>query len=513
MKGTAMLSTSMGIATRITPVGSLTLRARKVKLISLVPNERDRMRPFVTAASALSLAISVTRALPQQFPFGAPVEPQLSVQQTQDWTVLSHGAFKDHRVRIRQPKGVCDDSVKQHSGYLDTPSGRHFYFYHFESRNDPKNDPISLWLNGGPGCSSFTGLLMELGPCRVAPVGQNATVNPHAWNNNASLIFLDQPVGVGYSYADKTDKGVWTTEAAAEDVYAFLSIFFDYFNDQYGKTPFFIAGESYAGRYIPTFGDYIVKRNKEAKKNGLAKINLKSVLIGNGFTNPKMQYGAYYPTVCTNSTGYGPYVDEKGCESMQAALPRCQALVQKCYDDPKNAAVCLSANQYCEATQTERYYETGRNPYDMEKFGDYAEEKQVAHYLNRDDIRHQLGVDKEANGGVRKFIGCSDIVGFRFSTAGDQSQATYPHVTNMLENGVSVLIYAGKKEFNAQTLKPWYASKEDVKQGRRAGLFRKSGNFAFATVDASGHFVPYDKPREALHMFTSWVHHERLDAF
>lgn len=68
---------------------------------------------------------------------------------------------------------------------------------------------------------------------------------------------------------------------------------------------------------------------------------------------------------------------------MAAALPRCQALVQKCYDDPSNAAVCLSANQYCEATLTERYYETGRNPYDFRRFGPYAEEKQVAFYLNR----------------------------------------------------------------------------------------------------------------------------------
>lgn len=130
-------------------------------------------------------------------------------------------------------------SVKQHSGYLDTPNGRHFYFYHFESRSRPESDPIALWLNGGPGCSSFTGLLMELGPCRVQPAGQNAKPNPLSWNNNASMIFLDQvscatclsddgtlltgdnhiqPVGVGYSYSEKSDKGVWTTPAAAEDV-------------------------------------------------------------------------------------------------------------------------------------------------------------------------------------------------------------------------------------------------------------------------------------------------------
>ena len=117
--------------------------------------------------------------------------------------------------------------------------------------------------------------------------------------------------------------------------------------------------------------------------NGLPKINLASVLIGNGFTNPKMQYASYHPTVCTNQTGYGPYVSEENCAAMAATLPRCQALVQKCYDDPSNSVICLSANTFCEHTQTEPYYETGRNPYDMYKFGAYKEEKEVNFFLNR----------------------------------------------------------------------------------------------------------------------------------
>ena len=66
----------------------------------------------------------------------------------------------------------------------------------FESRNDPANDPVVLWLNGGPGCSSFTGLVMELGPCRVQRPDAHGHVtvseNPWSWNSNASIIFLDQ---------------------------------------------------------------------------------------------------------------------------------------------------------------------------------------------------------------------------------------------------------------------------------------------------------------------------------
>jgi len=112
----------------------------------------------------------------------------------------------------------------------------------FESRNDPKNDPVVLWLNGGPGCSSLTGLFMELGP---ASIDKNIKVvhNPASWNSNASVIFLDQPVNVGYSYSDSP---VSTTQAAGKDVYAFLTMFFDKF-PEYASQDFHITGESYAG--------------------------------------------------------------------------------------------------------------------------------------------------------------------------------------------------------------------------------------------------------------------------
>ncbi|KAM0754515.1 peptidase S10, serine carboxypeptidase [Meredithblackwellia eburnea MCA 4105] len=480
---------------------SLAFAAVLSSLVAALPTQQDQLRFTTPAPSGLVLP-----------------------QNTQnDFQVLTHPAFEDHRVRVRTPKGLCDPQVEQKSGYLDTPNGRHFYFWQFDSRNDPANDPIVLWLNGGPGCSSFTGLLMELGPCRVQKQGDDPIVNPYAWNNNASLIFLDQPVGVGYSYAEKGDKGVWSTMAAAEDVYAFLQIFFEAFADKFGNSKFHIAGESFAGRYIPLFGDYIVTQN--LADNGLPKINLASVLIGNGFTSPKTQYAYYYPTVCTNQTGYGPYVSESDCASMEKALPRCQELIQQCYDDPSNSVLCLSANTYCEATQTERYYETGRNPYDMEKFGPYKEENQVSFFLNRQDVRHELGVDLEENGGVKKFIGCSDQVGYRFAATGDQSKPSFPHVAHMVDNGVSALLYSGKRDFicnylgneawtldldwkgkaafNAEPLQPWYATKGDKEQ---AGVYRASGNLAFAVVDNAGHFVPYDKPVGSLAMFNGWIH-------
>lgn len=120
-------------------------------------------------------------------------------------------------------------------------------------------------MNGGPGCSSFTGLLQELGPCLAQPNGEPPVYNPHAWNSNASVIFLDQPVDVGFSWSDDGDKGIYTTEAAARDFYAFVQILFEAYKDTFGSSDFHIAGESYAGRYIPLFADHVIKQNAAAR--------------------------------------------------------------------------------------------------------------------------------------------------------------------------------------------------------------------------------------------------------
>lgn len=168
----------------------------------------------------------------------------------------------------------------------------------------------------------------------------------------------------------------------------------------------------------------------------------------------------------------------------------------------------------------------------MLKFGDYEEERQIAYFLNREDVRHQLGVDHEAHGGVKKFIGCSDTVGYRFSATGDQSKPSFPNVTHIIENGVDALFYSGdrdficnwwgnnhwlsalewsgKDKFNAQPLRPWYASESAESQ---AGLFRQSGRLAFATVASAGHFVPYDRPIESLEMANAWLHDRTLPQY
>lgn len=130
---------------------------------------------------------------------------------------------------------------------------------------------------------------MELGPCQILSEEDVSSpkFNPHSWNNNASVIFIDQPIGVGFSYADYGEH-VGRTEEAAKDVAAFVAIFVErFFKGKKGADDlkFHMAGESYGGRYLPVFASEIFDMNTELKAGGWTPIPLKSVMIGNGLTD------------------------------------------------------------------------------------------------------------------------------------------------------------------------------------------------------------------------------------
>jgi cathepsin A (carboxypeptidase C) len=271
----------------------------------------------------------------------------------------------DHQLRTIEPR-LCDPSVKQYSGYLDITDGKHLFFWSvmislaslfldssyfgvrfFESRHDPNKDPLVLWLNGGPGCSSSTGLLFELGPCRVIDEGMNTTLNPYSWNERANIIFLDQPVGVGYSYSSDGST-VNTSPVAGLDVYAFLELFITRF-PKYANLPFHLAAESYGGVYAPNIASVIYKKNKElalASMPKLAKINLASIILANGLTDPYFQMASVPDYACDGP--YPIYNDPEGpeCKALRSKVPTCQRLIKSCYDFGSRLT-CVPAALYC----------------------------------------------------------------------------------------------------------------------------------------------------------------------
>ncbi|KAI6669446.1 hypothetical protein NL676_004331 [Syzygium grande] len=170
-------------------------------------------------------------------------------------------------------------SFRHYSGYIpvDDTLGKALFYWFFEATSQPAAKPLLLWLNGGPGCSSVGyGEAQELGPFLVkeGPGGPTLRFNNYTWNKAANLLFLDSPVGVGFSYSNATVE--YGDNSTARDAHAFLLNWFKRF-PQYRSSEFYMAGESYAGHYVPQLAEVIYDENQKSIEDTF--INLKGVIV------------------------------------------------------------------------------------------------------------------------------------------------------------------------------------------------------------------------------------------
>ncbi|KAI0330115.1 carboxypeptidase C [Cubamyces sp. BRFM 1775] len=451
------------------------------------------------------------------------------------YELVSHPAFEDHHLRMTEPS-LCDPAVKQVSGYLDIAQDKHLFFWFFEARNNPENAPLVLWLNGGPGCSSTTGLLFELGPCRITDEGKNVSYHPHSWTESANVIFLDQPVNVGYSYADGSTS-VNTTPVAAEDVWAFLELFLNRF-PQYSKLPFHIAAESYGGMYAPSIASVVHHKNLELSQHasslahGLVHINLESIMIGNGLTDPYVQMASVPDAACEGEFPVFDDPDSPQCQAMHTKVPTCQRLIKSCYDfDSK--FTCVPALLYCNSQLMGPVVQSGRNIYDVRrpcdrsKDGDlcYKELQWIETWMNLPATKHALGVNPDID-----FQSCNMQVNQAFAMQGDGARNRAKLLPELVESGIRLLIYAGDadmacnyignerwveqlenkfhEEFAKTPKQPWLT----LDKGELAGWVRSAGgdgftagNVTYVQVHAAGHMVPFDQPEATLDLISRWL--------
>jgi carboxypeptidase C (cathepsin A) len=142
---------------------------------------------------------------------------------------------------------------KSYSGYLAVgpQKNRHLHYYFTLSENDPAKDPVTLWLNGGPGASSIAyGMMTEIGQLVMnrdsAPTaGGTPTLqyNPFSWTRKSNMLYIESPAGVGFSHCDYEPCHSNDTSTAL-DAYDALVAFFTGFKEFAGHE-FYITGESY----------------------------------------------------------------------------------------------------------------------------------------------------------------------------------------------------------------------------------------------------------------------------
>ncbi|RPD64649.1 alpha/beta-hydrolase [Lentinus tigrinus ALCF2SS1-6] len=425
---------------------------------------------------------------------------------------FAHPAFSEYQLRVARPK-LCDPTVKQYSGYLDISDTRHLFFWFFEARQNPESAPLMMWLNGGPGCSSTTGMLFENGPCTI--VDPNTTVpNPHSWNNIANMVFLDQPVGTGFSYASDGSK-VDTLADLAVDVYAFLQLFVSRF-PEYSEKPLHLAAESWGGHYGPNIASYVYKMNKQriyAPFPGQKHINLASLFES-------------IPEYMCDVAPYPPFEqDSAQCKGLRLETPVCTKMIEACYRFPSKAT-CNPATEYCWLR---------RNPYDLrEECKDkegvcYVEMNWISNWMNNPRVKHELGVDTAPV----PFVHCNMTTNRAFYAQGQAMRNSAALLPPLIKEGMRLLVFAGDtdgvcnylgverwmlklehkhhEEFTNAPLLPFLTELGDVGGKVRSAGGSGAGNVTFVQIFDGGHMAPHDQPEATLEVITRWVKNVPFD--
>jgi len=239
--------------------------------------------------------------------------------------------------RIKSLPGWTGDlPSKQFSGYLNGSNTTRLHYWFVEAEKSPATAATVLWFNGGPGCSSLDGFFYEHGPFEVDRSDYTKLVEREfRWNTLVNMLYIEAPVGVGFSYSIDRDYKCDDDRTATENRAA-VEDFFSKF-PEYKENQFWITGESYAGVYVPTLAEAILHGEKDGTYTG-AKLN--GIAVGNGCSGTEVgicgdgPQGTYYEWQYLLNTGF---IDQnlkdsvnKACDWEAASANEKNALSAKC---------------------------------------------------------------------------------------------------------------------------------------------------------------------------------------
>lgn len=402
---------------------------------------------------------------------------------------------------VTELPGYGPVAERQLAGYLpvEDRGGAYIYFWFIESRSaQPSNDPIVIWLNGGPGSSSFLGLFAENGPYKIE-ADLRLSDNEFGWNQNAAYLMIDQPAGTGLSLV--TDEGTYakTEDEASAQLYRGLQAFYEWW-PEYRERDLYLFGESFAGVYLPMLATNILAGNAA----GQPKMRLRGIGVGDGWVDPIVQEATY-----------GDYAYAHGLIGLgeKQEVGRLYGACAKAIEDSgpvtsrESDKICNLIEEYITEVSG------GANVYDVRLIGDYDFDF-IGQYLDQPTVRAALRVSADA----KPWKETSKRVAYLLEL-GEQNSAArfYPP----LFEAINVLIYNGiydmdcnfmgtdawigaldwsyRDEFLGLPRKPW------ILAGGVAGHMRSARRLTQVLVSGAGHLVPLDQPVRALALFEGFV--------
>ena len=215
----------------------------------------------------------------------------------------------EHPAKLQDAARVDLGNITSYAGFftVDASTASNMFFWHFPALNGDSKAPLLIWLQGGPGASSMFSLFHEIGPFELTKEEQSKhkvhgkiklSKRALSWNNKYSLLFIDNPVGAGFSYTTSVDGYAKTEEDVANHLLTLLQQFYLVF-PSLAKVSLYLTGESYAGHYIPALGYAIFKHNALLDPASPAFIPLQGLAIGDGWIDP-INMVPQYPAMLEN---------------------------------------------------------------------------------------------------------------------------------------------------------------------------------------------------------------------
>lgn len=393
--------------------------------------------------------------------------------------------------------------VESYHGYVPINQNNDDIFYWlFPAKNaDFKTAPLLVWFTGGPGCSSELAVMFENGPFNVTKQGE-VVLNPYSWNDKANLLYVDQPIGTGLSHSSTRDFAQ-TEEDVANTMLTFFDKFYTDVFPEFQKRELFLSGESFAGNYLP----YISNKLYNAKRD---YINLKGVAIGNGWSNPVLQFPAYADFAFRDENKQFTGMTEEQFNKLKPKLETCAMMLKS---SPRNMMGAVA--DFCESLSDSITAGPDGTPkfniYDITKpcIGELCYDMNaIIDFINSPAVRNELQADKS-------WMPCDGIVGAAIARQ-DENNVAAPKLRDILEADITVLVYNGVYDFACNWVggELWtrslewsgqveFAKQKFVKQD--IGEARTYKNFKFLKVFNAGHMVPLDQPQGALGMINAFM--------
>lgn len=378
------------------------------------------------------------------------------------------------------------------------------FFWFFPAQENPETAPVVLWLQGGPGGSSLFGLFVENGPVGVS-YDLHFFKRKINWNSKYSMLYIDNPVGTGFSFTDSADGYSRNETAVAENLFIALTQFFLLF-PQYQKNDFYATGESYAGKYVPAIAYRILKE----KRVGGTIINLQGIAVGDGFSDPPGMIAAY-----SNFLFNIGMLDERQTAYFKSQTDLSLKLISqgqytkafKLWDELLNGDTTGHPSFFTNVTGSTDYYNymRSRAPSAFEYYGKVLARANVRKAIHVGNLTYNSGDKVEA------------------ALENDIFQSVKPWLAEVMNN-YKVLIYSGQLDiivalplteamlqttpwkyldlYKKADRSVWYVNPEDTEV---AGYVRNVKDFYQVMIRGAGHIAPYDQPQRSFDMIERFI--------